>query len=443
MTFTNKDLKNMIIPLFFEQLLVMLVGIIDTFIVSFVGESAVSGVSLVNSFNTIFIYLFTALASGGAVVISQYIGRKEQEATNRASGQLLMFSIVFSFILMILVLIFNESLLRLLFGRVENSVMQACITYLRISAYSYPALAIYNAGAALYRSMAKTSTTMYISIASNIINCIGNCIGVFVLHAGVAGVAYPSLIARVFSAVVITFLCFNKTLTTYYEKKHIFVFDAKMLKRVLNIAVPNGIEQGIFQLVKVALSSVVALFGTYQIAANGVAQSIWSLAALVGVIMGPVFITVIGQCMGAKDIDNAHYYFKKLMKITVIFSIIWNVFILLITPLFLQYYQLSSETKHLVFVLVIIHNIFNTIAFPFSGPLSNGLRATGDVKYTMIVSILSTVVVRGILSIIFGITFNLGVIGIALAMCADWSMRAIVFHLRYKSDKWTQFTVIE
>ena len=443
MTFTNKDLKNMIIPLFFEQLLVMLVGIVDTFIVSFVGESAVSGVSLVNSFNTIFIYLFTALASGGAVVISQYIGRKEQEATNRASGQLLMFSIVFSFILMILVLIFNESLLRLLFGRVENSVMQACITYLRISAYSYPALAIYNAGAALYRSMAKTSTTMYISIASNIINCIGNCIGVFVLHAGVAGVAYPSLIARVFSAVVITFLCFNKTLTTYYEKKHIFVFDAKMLKRVLNIAVPNGIEQGIFQLVKVALSSVVALFGTYQIAANGVAQSIWSLAALVGVAMGPVFITVIGQCMGAKDIDNAHYYFKKLMKITVIFSIIWNVFILLITPLFLQYYQLSSETKHLVFVLVIIHNIFNTIAFPFSGPLSNGLRATGDVKYTMIVSILSTVVIRGILSIIFGITFNLGVIGIALAMCADWSMRAIVFHLRYQSDKWTQFTVIE
>ena len=442
MTFTNKDLKNMIIPLFFEQLLVMLVGIVDTFIVSFVGESAVSGVSLVNSFNTIFIYLFTALASGGAVVISQYIGRKEQEATNRASGQLLMFSIVFSFILMILVLIFNESLLRLLFGRVENSVMQACITYLRISAYSYPALAIYNAGAALYRSMAKTSTTMYISIASNIINCIGNCIGVFVLHAGVAGVAYPSLIARVFSAVVITFLCFNKTLTTYYEKKHIFVFDAKMLKRVLNIAVPNGIEQGIFQLVKVALSSVVALFGTYQIAANGVAQSIWSLAALVGVAMGPVFITVIGQCMGAKDIDNAHYYFKKLMKITVIFSIIWNIFILLITPLFLQYYQLSSETKHLVFVLVIIHNIFNTIAFPFSGPLSNGLRATGDVKYTMIVSILSTVVVRGILSIIFGITFNLGVIGIALAMCADWSMRAIIFHLRYKSDKWTQFSVI-
>ena len=190
--FSNQDLKAMIIPLFLEQLLVMLVGIIDTFVVSYVGESAVSGVSLVNSFNTIFIYLFTALASGGAVVISQYLGNKDQDNTMKSSSQLLMFSTIFSIVLAILVLIFNESLLRLLFGKVEASVMQACVTYLRISAYSYPALAIYNAGASLYRSMGKIKMTMYISIISNIINVIGNMIGVFVLHAGVAGVAYPS-----------------------------------------------------------------------------------------------------------------------------------------------------------------------------------------------------------------------------------------------------------
>ena len=193
-----------------------------------------------------------------------------------------------------MVLIFNESLLKLLFGEVENSVMDACITYLRISAYSYPAIAIYNAGAALYRSMGKTKVTMYISIVSNIINAVGNMIGVFVLHAGVAGVAYPSLLARLFSAVVITVLCFKKSNITYYVKEWILKFDVKLLKSILNIAVPNGIEQGVFQLVKVALSSVVAMFGTYQIAANGVAQSIWSLAALVGVTMGPIFITVIG-----------------------------------------------------------------------------------------------------------------------------------------------------
>lgn len=442
MMFSNKDLKNMIIPMFFEQLLVMLVGIVDTFVISYAGESAVAGVSLVNSFNTIFIYLFTALASGGAVVISQYIGKKDKENSVKSSSQLFMFSTIFSIVIAVLVLIFNESLLKLLFGEVENSVMDACITYLRISAYSYPAIAIYNAGAALYRSMGKTKVTMYISIVSNIINAVGNMIGVFVLHAGVAGVAYPSLLARLFSAVVITVLCFKKSNITYYVKEWILKFDVKLLKSILNIAVPNGIEQGVFQLVKVALSSVVAMFGTYQIAANGVAQSIWSLAALVGVTMGPIFITVIGQCMGAGDIDSAKYYCKKLMKWTLVFSIIWNVFIFVLTPFIMKFYALSDQTIDLIIVLVLIHNIFNTVAFPFSGPLSNGLRATGDVKFTMIVSIASTVLGRFVFSIILAVYMNLGVIGIALAMCLDWSIRAVVFYLRLKSEKWTQFKVI-
>lgn len=436
--FSNKELRSMIITLFFEQLLVMLVGIVDTFVVSSCGEAAVSGVSLVNQFNTIFIYLFTALASGGAIVVSQYIGNKDEKRTVLSSSQLLMFSIVLS----ILVLIFNKQLLGLLFGKVESDVMKACVTYLRISAYSYPALAIYNAGAALYRSMAKTKVTMYISFAANIINVVGNIIGVYVLKAGVAGVAYPSLISRVFSAIIITVLCFNKKLKAYYDSKDIFRFDGKMLKRILNIAIPNGVENGIFQLVKVALSSIVAMFGTYQIAANGVAQSIWSLAALVGSAMGPVFITVIGQCMGAKDVDQAKFYFSKLIKWSLVFSIVWNVLVLAITPFILQFYNLADETKHLIIILVIIHNIANTVVFPLSGPLSQGLRATGDVKFTMIVSIASTVGGRLVLSIILALGLHLGVIGIALAMCGDWTIRAIIFYYRYKSNAWTKFEVI-
>ncbi len=440
--FTNKDLKNMIIPLFFEQLLVMLVGIADTFVVSYCGEAAVSGVSLVNSFNTIFIYLFTALASGGAVVISQYIGNKDQENSIKSSSQLLMISCVLSIVLALLTLIFNKTILVLLFGKVEQSVMDACLTYLRISAYSYPALAIYNAGAALYRSMAKTSTTMYISIISNVINVVGNIIGVFVLDAGVAGVAIPSLIARVFSAIAITYLCFNQKLTTYYKKEEVLSWDANILKKVLNIAVPNGIENGIFQLIKVALSSVVALFGTYQIAANGIAQSIWSLAALINSALSPVFITVIGQCMGAGDIEGAKFYTNKLMKWTVTLAVSWNALVFIATPLFMQFYNVSSQTKELVIWLVLIHNIFNGFALPFSGALSSGLRAAGDVKYTMIVSILSTVLGRLIFSIILGVYLDMGVIGIAIAMCLDWTIRGIIFFFRYKSNKWTQFKVI-
>lgn len=440
--FSNKDLRAMIIPLFLEQLLVMLVGLADTLVVSHVGEAAVSGVSLVNQFNTIFIYLFTALASGGAVIISQYIGGKEKDSAGEAASQLLLFSTVFSVFSALLVLVGNKAILRLLFGKVEDSVMQACITYLRISAYSYPALAVYNAGAAIYRSLGKTSTTMYLSLASNVINVIGNLIGVFVLKAGVEGVAYPSLIARVFSAVVITVLCFREKNEVIYRRRWIVRWDGSMMRRILNIAVPNGMENGIFQLVKVALSSIVALFGTYQIAANGVAQSIWSLAALAGVAMGPEFITVIGQCMGSRDVEAADFYFKKLTKITLLISTVWNVFIFLLTPLFMRAYALEPETKQLVIWLVLIHNIFNAAAFPFSGALSNGLRAAGDVKFTMYVSIASTIAGRLFLSYVLGIVFDMGVIGIAVAMVCDWIIRAVIFYLRQKSRKWKEFQVI-
>ena len=440
--FSIKSLKEMIIPLFLEQLLVMLVGMADTLIVSYAGEAAVSGVSLVNQFNTIFIYLFTALASGGAVVISQYIGRKADDDAGKSSSQLLSFSAIFSILITVLILIGNKRIIFWMFGKVEDSVMQACVTYLRISAYSYPALAIYNAGAALFRSMGKTNVTMYLSAASNIINVIGNLIGVFIFHAGVAGVAYPSLVARGFSAVMITVLCFQRKNEVFYHFKWIVRWNGEHMRQILKIAIPNGMENGVFQLVKVALSSIVALFGTYQIAANGVAQSIWSLAALAGVAMGPVFITVIGQCMGNGDADVAEHYFKRLTRITLLISSAWNLLIFLLTPFFMKFYALQPETKRLVIWLVLIHNVFNAAAYPFSGALSNGLRAAGDVKFTMYVSVISTIAVRLLLSWLLGIVLKMGVIGIAIAMVCDWSIRAVIFFCRQKSGKWKTFQVI-
>lgn len=440
--FSNRDLKNLIIPLFLEQLLTILVGLADTFIISFVSEPAVSGVSLVNSFNTVFIFLFTALASGGAVIVSQYIGSKKMSEAGEATSQLLMISTMFSVVIVILLLLCGHSILRLIFGRVEGDVMEACVTYLRISAYSYPALAVYNAGAAVYRSIGKTSTTMYIAVASNIINVAGNLVGVFVLRAGVAGVAWPSLIARTFSAVVVTVLCFRKGNGVYYTKKWICKWNAGLLKRILRIAVPNGVEQGIFQFVKVALSSIVALFGTYQIAANGIAQSIWSLAALICVTMGPVFITVIGQCMGAGDPTQAEHYFQKLIRITLLLSVIWNAVVFAVTPVIMPFFDVAEETKRLTIWLVLIHNIFNCVAFPFADPLGKGLRAAGDVKFTMIWSIITTIGVRLLFSVLFAVIFKMGVIGIAAAMCLDWCTRAVIFEIRFRSRKWKKYQLI-
>lgn len=395
--FSDQELKKMIVPLFLEQLLVMLVGLADTLVISYAGESAVSGVSLVNQFNTIFIYLFTALASGGAVVISQYIGRQDTDLAGESASQLLMFSFDFSVLL----------------------------------------------GAAVYRSLGKTNVTMYLSVVSNVINVIGNVIGVFVFRAGVAGVAWPSFLARVFSAVTITFLCFREKNRVVYRGKWIFSWHGSLMKSILNVAIPNGIENGIFQLVKVALSSIVALFGTYQIAANGVAQSIWSLAALAGVAMGPVFLTVIGQCMGTGNTEAAEYHFKKLTKLTLFVSAVWNLLVFILTPVFLHFYSLSPETKRLVVWLVLIHNVFNAAFYPFSGALSNGLRAAGDVKFTMYVSVVSTVAVRLLLAYLLGITLQMGVIGIALAMVCDWVVRAVLFIWRERTGKWKTFQVIK
>lgn len=375
--FSNHALKLLILPLFLEQLLEVLVGVSDTFMVSYAGEAAVSGVSLVNMFNTVFIFLFSALAAGGAVVVSQYIGSRDEKNGNLSAGQLVMIASVFSVAVMIFSLALNRQLLRLLFGEVDQNVMEACATYLRISAYSYPAIAVYNAGAAVYRSMGKTNVTMNISLAANGINIAG-----------------------------------------------------------------NGIENGLFQLTKVALSSITALFGTVQIAANGVAQSFWSVAALMGTALGLAFVTVIGQCMGAGDTEAAEYYMRKLLRITFFASVLWNGLILLAAPFVLRGYAISDEAVDLVVILVIIHNIFNALFYPLSGALANGLRAAGDVKYTMYVSVFSTIGCRVVFSILFGICLNLGVIGIAFAMCLDWMIRAAFFWISFRRGKWKEFRVI-
>lgn len=440
--FTNRDLRRLIVPLFVEQFLLMLVGIADTFVVSFSSEADVSGVSLVNSFNTVLVFLFTALSSGGAVMISQYIGNRDPKRAERSAGQLLMISAVISAVLSAAILLFRGPLLALLFGRVEAGVMEASQTYLVITACSLPALAVYDAGAALCRSMKRAGATMYISAAANIINIVGNCVGVFVLRLGAAGVAYPSLISRVLSAAAVTVYCFGKRGPLRYRCRDIFTWDAALLKKIMGIALPNGIENGVHQLVKVALSSMVALFGTYQIAANGVAQSIWSLASIMGLAMAPAYTTVIGQCMGAHDVEGANRYFKKLNRITLVLSLLWNALVFALTPLIVGHSAISEQARSLVIWLVLINNIFNGIAYPFAGPLGNGLRAAGDVKFTMWVSITLTIFARLFFSALLGLWLHWGVIGVAVGMSIDLVLRGLIFLWRCRSQRWTRFRLV-
>ena len=434
--FSNQDLRRLIIPLFLEQLLILLVGIADVFMVSFAGDSAVSGVSLVNMFVTFFIYVFTALASGGAVIVSQYIGRKDRENANHSAGQLLTLSLMISVTCTLVILFWNRQVLKLLFGSVDEHVMEACVIYQRIMALSFIPLAIYNTGAAICRSINRTGVTLKISIIANIINVAGNYAGIFIFRAGVAGVAWPSFLSILFSGVAVSIFCMSRKNFVYYSMKHIIHVDMKALKRILNVAIPNSIENGAFQMIKIVLSTITAMFGTAQIAANGIAQTIWSLASLMITVMGPVYLTVIGWCMGAGEIDEADYYFRRLMKITIITSTIWNTLIFALTPFIMSFYPLSREIQSLVVELVLIHNIFSSFVWPVGYVIPHGLRAAGDVRFSMLTSLASSLFVRLLFSYVFAVWFNLGVIGIAWAMICDWAARAVIFWLRYRQGEW-------
>ncbi len=440
--FSNASLWAMIIPLLIEQLLQVVVGLADTLMVSYAGEATVSGVSLDTMIYTIFIYLFSAAATGGAVVVSQYLGSGDRKNADLAASQIFHINAVLSMAFTVGMLLLGNAILSGLYGSVEAEVMDACRIYLRIVTLSFPANAVYNAGAALYRSMGKTRTTMYVSVAMNLFNVAGNAAGIFILHAGAAGVAWPTTISWYFAAFVMAALCLREENDVCLRLKEAVTFRKTMALRILKIAVPGGIENGLFQLAKVALGSLIATFGTVQIAANGIGQTIWSFAALVSVALSPVYITVVGQCMGAGDADAADYYMRKLTRLTLLLAVLWNAAVILILPVILPLYDVTAETKRLVFFIVVIHNLFAGIVQPFSMPLAAGLRAAGDVKFAMYSAIFCTVVLRTALSFLLALWLHMGVVGIALAMGIDWTVKAVLDLLRYRGGRWRSLKVI-
>lgn len=290
--FTNSMLKAMIVPLVIEQLLQMVVGLADTMMVSYAGEAVVAGVGLDTMIYTIFIYLFTAISAGGSVVVAQYIGSKKRERGNLAASQIFHLAGAVSLVCMVLMLFFGSALLARMYPSTEPQTMQACRTYMWIVALSFPANAIYNAGAAIYRTMGKTDVTMKVSLTANLINVAGNAVGIFVLHAGAAGVAWPTTLSWYVAAIVMTSLCLRKENEVHVEWKLMLRPYADMIRRILGVAIPNSVENTLFQAAKVVLGMLIATFGTSQIAANSTGQTFWSLAACMGTAMSTVFITV-------------------------------------------------------------------------------------------------------------------------------------------------------
>lgn len=442
MLFSNQSLKKLIWPLIVEQVLIMIVGMADTMMVSYAGEAAISGVGLVDMVNNLIITVLAAIATGGAVIVSQYIGSQDKEKANFASGQLMTITAVISVVIMIFCLVFHKAILSLFFGSIEADVMKASITYFLITALSFPFLGVYNSSSALFRSIEKTKVTMYVSLLMNAINIVGNYIGVIILGAGVAGVAVPTLVSRIVAAMIMFALSLDHKNDVYVKIRDIRTMNMPMMKRILQIAVPNGIENGLFTLGRVLVTSIVALFGTSQIAANSVAGSIDQIAIVVVNAINLGIVTVVGQCVGANDYNQAAHYIKKLMKISYIVTAIIGGIVIVALPWILDLYTLSNEARDFTYILVIMHNVMAFALHPTSFVLPNGLRAAGDVKYSMYVGIGSMIAFRLGAAVLFGIVLNMGIIGVWIAMGADWLCRSVCFMIRFIKGKWKEFKVI-
>ena len=441
--FSNRALWALILPLFMEQLLTTLVGMADSIMVAQVGEAAVSAVSLVDSVMILLINIFNALATGGAVVAGQYLGSRNPEQARKAGKQMMQFMIYLSVGLMLLIYVGKSFLLHVAFGSIEQDVMNNCNIYLMICGASIPFLAFYSGSAALFRSTGNSKISMIVSTVMNVINVAGNAILVFGLHWGVEGVAIPTLISRIVAAIMMLVLLYNQDFILNIRGMHLFQFEKNLLKKILFIGVPNGVESSMFQLGKILLLSLIATFGTCSIAANAVSNALAYFEILPGMALGLATVTVISRCIGAGDYRQAEYFTKKLLKYTYISMWITNITMIILLPTMLRIYNLSPETTRYATQIMLFHSVMAMISWPVAFTLPNAFRAANDVRYTMVVGVISMWVFRIVFAFFLGKYMGLGVFGTWIAMVLDWYVRAIFFVVRYKSGKWKNRQLIQ
>ena len=441
--FTRKDILRLLIPLVIEQFLAVAVGMADSIMVSSVGESAVSAVSLADSIMILLINIFAALATGGAVIAGQYIGQKHIEKACKAGEQLIGFIMFISVLIMIAMYFGRNFILKVIFGSIEPDVEAYARTYIMIVFASIPFIAVYNSGAALFRAMGNSKITMITSLIMNAINVTGNALLVYVAKLGVAGVAIPTLVSRAVAAFMIIVLLRNEDLIIHIRKKHKYKYDKKMVSNILRIGIPNGVENSMFQLGKIMLLSVISVFGTASITANAVGNTVSAFGILPGTAIGLGLVTVVSQCVGAGDYDQVRFYTKKFIKYVYISLIVINGLIIAGIPLILKAYNLSAETAAMASKVFIYHGIFVCIIWPMAFTLPNMLRASNDVRYTMVVGVTSMWILRIGLGIVISKYMNVGMFGVWIAMFIDWFVRAFFFIIRYRSNKWETKTLSE
>ena len=410
--FTNRALAALILPLIVEQFLAVLVGMADSVMVASVGEAAVSGVSLVDNIMVLFTNLFAALATGGAVIAGQYLGQKNGKLASRAATQLIWFTTILAVVIMAVIYCGKWFVLHVVFGQIDADVMGHADTYLMIVTASIPFIALYNAGAAIFRAMGNSKVSMQVAMIMNVVNVAGNAILIYGFRRGTEGVAIPTLVSRITAAVLIIFMLSRKENVIHIEKTFRFRPDWTMVKRILGIGIPNGLENSMFQLGKIIVLSLVSTFGTYAIAANAVCNAVANFQVLPGMAINLAVTAVIARCVGAGDYEQAEYFTKKLIRL--VYLCMWgvNLIVLCVMPLVLWAYNLSDITAQTARSVLYFHSVSACLIWPVSFTVPSALRAAGDAKVTMVISLASMWIFRIIFSYVLGGWLGLGVLGV-------------------------------
>lgn len=439
--FDRKKLMRLIIPVVIEQSLSVTVGMADSIMVSKAGEEAISGIGLVNQINVLLVMLFAALASGGSVVAAQFFGNRDKKNACVAAEQQLLACLISSTVMMVFALSCNRWILGFVFGSVSQGVMNNAVTYFGIIAISFPFLATYNAGAALFRVMNNAHISMILSLIMNAINIVLNYIFIFHFGMGVAGVAYATLISRIVVALVLLVKIRDQKLPVHVDRYYRLKFNPHMMGNVLKIGIPQALENSMFQVGKLCTQHLISTFGTAAIAANTTAATIELLADIPGSAMGMALVTIVGQCAGAGQYKQARTYTKKLLKYAYFFLIALNLVLIAISGRIPVWYHLSEEGTRFAIQLIVYHSICCMAIWPLAFSIASVLRSAGDARYTMTVSVCSMWIFRiGCAYLIggniHGFGLNLGVLGVWIAMTIDWAVRAVFNIIRFSGHKW-------
>ena len=452
--FSKQDLRRLIFPLVAEQFLAMTIGACDTVMVSSVGEAGVSGVSLIDQLTQLFIQLFAAFATGGAVVSSQYLGHKSDEKARTAARQLLNISTFVALVIIAICLPLRHFILNLIYGKIDESVMQNALIYFVWVLLSFPFLAIYNSCAALFRSMGNSKISLKVSLMMNLTNIAGNAVLIYGAKIGVAGAGIATLASRIVAAIVMLYLLARPSAKInsriYLEKLWKIEIRFDMIKKILKVAIPSGIENSVFHIGKILVYSFMSGFGLAAIAANAITNTIAGFSNIPAQAIGLASVTVIGQCIGAGEKEQAKSYGRKLMKEAYIGMFCVATVIFLLAPLLVRAFNLSDEARSLATGVIRTCMVANIFFWPMAFTLPNILRASGDVKYTMAVSNISMWLFRVLFSfliskyLLFKFPENtaLALYGIWFGMYIDWVFRGLCFGLRFHRNRWLEKKVI-